>query len=117
MEALHPRGVPEPLNSGEVPKTSSLPAEVSEEQVGLFRDVLEALELSRVPYAVSGASALRQHTGICRQTKDLDLFVTARHAPAALQCLRDAGMECETTDPVWLARLARLSLIISFFSE
>ena len=90
-----------------MPKTSSLPADAPEEQVGLFRDVLEALERRGVPYAVSGAFALRQHTGICRQTKDLDLFVTAQNCAAALECLREEGMKCETTDPVWLAKARR----------
>lgn len=73
----------------------------------LFRDVLEALERRRVPYAVSGAFALRQHTGICRQTKDLDLFVTAQNCPSALECLRQEGMECDVLDPVWLAKARR----------
>lgn len=103
----HPRGVPEPFHSEQPPKTSSLPAEVPEEQVQLFRDVLDALERKRVPYTVSGAFALRQHTGICRETKDLDLFVTAANSIAALGCLRDAGLECELTDPVWLAKARR----------
>jgi len=99
--------VPEPLKPEEIPKTSSLPSEVPEEQVNLFRDVLQALETDRVPYAVSGAFALRQHTGICRYTKDLDLFLTARNSEAGMQCLRRAGMECEITDPVWLAKARR----------
>jgi hypothetical protein len=99
--------VPEPLNPEELPKTSSSPADAAEEQVGLFRDVLEALERRGVPYAVSGAFALRQHTGICRQTKDLDLFVTAASCAATLACLREEGMECEVTDPVWLAKAKR----------
>lgn len=99
--------MPDPHKSGELPKTSSLPSEVSEEQVSLFRDVLEALENSRVPYAVSGAFALRQHTGICRQTKDLDLFVTAANCAAAMESLQLAGLDCEITDPVWLAKAKR----------
>jgi len=99
--------VPDPLCPQEPPKTSSLPAETPQEQVQLFRDVLEALEGSRVPYAVSGAFALRQHTGIYRQTKDLDLFVTAGNSTAALECLRLAGMECDVVDPVWLAKAKR----------
>lgn len=107
MKALHPRGVPDPLHQQEPPKTSSLPTEAPEEQVELFRDVLEALEHSRVPYAVSGAFALRQHTGICRQTKDLDLFVTAANRAAALDCLRREEMECSVVDPVWLAKAKR----------
>ena len=77
------------------------------EQVELFRDVLQALEDSRIPYAVSGAFSLRQHTGICRYTKDLDLFLTARNSPLALERLRQAGFECEVTDPVWLSKAWR----------
>lgn len=99
--------MPEPCETHEPPKTCSLPAEQPKEQVELFRDVLQALENSCVPYAVSGAFALRQHTGICRFTKDLDLFVTARNCEAALDCLREAGMECDITDPVWLAKAHR----------
>jgi hypothetical protein len=77
------------------------------EQVELFRDVLKALEDSRIPYAVSGAFSLRQHTGICRYTKDLDLFLTARNSPLALERLRKVGLECEVTDPVWLSKACR----------
>lgn len=73
----------------------------------LFRDVLKALQQKRVPYAVSGAFALRQHTGISRFTKDLDLFVTAKTRDAALMCLRESGMECDVADPVWLAKARR----------
>jgi hypothetical protein len=84
-----------------------MPSEVPGEQVKLFRDVLEALQYDRVPYAVSGAFALRQHTGICRFTKDLDLFVTPSTCASALACLRRAGLECNVTDPVWLAKACR----------
>ena len=77
------------------------------EQVQLFHDVLQALEDSRIPYAVSGAFSLRQHTGICRYTKDLDLFLTARNSPLALERLRQAGLECDIPDPVWLSKAWR----------
>ncbi len=89
---------------GGLPVTSSMPMEVPEEQASLFREVLFALERKQVPYAVSGAFALRQHTGICRFTKDLDLFMTARTVCEALPILRDCGFECEIVDPVWLAK-------------
>lgn len=69
--------------------------------------MLQLLEDSRIPYAVSGAFSLRQHTGICRYTKDLDLFLTAENSTAALCCLRAAGMECEVKDPVWLSKAVR----------
>jgi hypothetical protein len=87
-----------------LPFTSSMPTEVPEDQAALFREVLIALEKQHVPYAVSGAFALRQHTGICRVTKDLDLFMTARTVCEALPILRARGFECEMVDPVWLAK-------------
>ena len=87
-----------------LPVTSSMPAEVPPEQAALFREVLIALQNNHVPYAVSGAFALRQHTGICRFTKDLDLFMTARTVCEALPILREHGFECEVVDPVWLAK-------------
>jgi hypothetical protein len=78
--------------------------DVPEEQATLFSDVLTSLEERRIPYAVSGAFALRQHTGICRFTKDLDLFMTAETSKAAFHYLREQGFECEVHDPVWLAK-------------
>jgi hypothetical protein len=108
MREIHPRSVPETHKTEELlPSTSSFPSAEPPEQRELFRDVLTALERGAIPYAVSGAFALRQHTGICRFTKDLDLFTTAENSPAALSCLRQAGFECEVRDPVWLAKAWR----------
>ena len=81
--------------------------EIPEEQEALFREVLTLLEEKKVPFAVSGAFALQEHTGICRWTKDLDIFLTAENAPLALDQLRARGFECEVTDPVWLAKARR----------
>jgi hypothetical protein len=97
--------VPEEPNAQEsLPVTSSVPMEVPEEQATLFEEVLSVLEEKRVPYAVSGAFALRQHTGICRFTKDLDLFMTAESSKRAFAYLRERGFDCEVCDPVWLAK-------------
>jgi predicted nucleotidyltransferase len=78
--------------------------QVPEEQATLFREVLMALEEKQVPYAVSGAFALRAHTGICRSTKDLDLFMTAKTSCNVFPYLRERGFDCEVRDPVWLAK-------------
>ena len=78
--------------------------DIPEEQAELFREVLTALEQKRVPYAVSGAFALRQHTGICRFTKDLDLFMTACTGIKVLPYLRKCGFNCVVSDPVWLSK-------------
>ena len=88
----------------DVKVTSSIPMHVPEEQATLFREVLMALEEKQFPYAVSGAFALRAHTGICRFTKDLDLFMTAKTSCEVFPYLREHGFDCEVRDPVWLAK-------------
>ncbi len=87
-----------------LPVTSSMPTDIPEEQAGLFSQVLSVLEQQHIPYAVSGAFALRQHTGICRFTKDLDLFMTSCTRAEVLPYLREQGFQCDVCDPVWLAK-------------
>jgi Nucleotidyl transferase of unknown function (DUF2204) len=90
-----------------LPVTSSIPTELPEKQEALAREVLLALGQQRIPHAVAGAFALLQHTGICRYTKDLDLFLTAQNWPSALRYLQGLGFECEVCDPIWLAKVRR----------
>jgi hypothetical protein len=90
-----------------VPSTSSTPQPLPRKQEALFREVLTLLEEKKVPFTVSGAFALRQHTGICRDTKDLDLFLPAETVSIALACLVKDGFECEVFDPIWLAKAHR----------
>jgi hypothetical protein len=100
--------MPEPSRTGidseDLPVTSSVPTEIPKEQATLFREVLTLLEEKRVPYAVSGAFALRMHTGICRFTKDLDLFMTAKTALTVFPYLLARGFACDIRDRVWLAK-------------
>jgi hypothetical protein len=90
-----------------LPETSSSPLKLPEEQQSLFREILTLFEKKRLPYAVAGAFALQEHTGICRDTKDLDLFLISDKVPCAMKLLRAAGFECETCDPVWLHKAHR----------
>jgi hypothetical protein len=90
-----------------VPSTSSTPQPLPKKQEALFREVLALLEEKKVPFTVSGAFALRQHTGICRDTKDLDIFLTAEKSSIALAYLVKDGFECEVFDPIWLAKAHR----------
>jgi hypothetical protein len=90
-----------------LPVTSSVPPHFPDDQKALFRDVLTTFEQKRLPYAVSGAFALRQHTGICRFTKDLDIFLSSDDTSTALSHLQKKGFACEVCDPVWLAKAHR----------
>jgi hypothetical protein len=88
-----------------LPVSSSMPTEMPEQQARLFREVLLAVEEKKFPYGVSGAFALRQHTGICRVTKDLDLFMTAATSREVLPYLEQRGFQCYVKDPVWLSKV------------
>jgi len=77
------------------------------EQVELFREVLGVVNAHKVPYAVAGAFALQQHTGIWRTTKDLDLFLPAEHVAKTISHLEKVGLKCDVLDPVWLAKARR----------
>jgi nucleotidyltransferase DUF2204 len=90
-----------------LPVSSSTPPRFAPEQEQLFREVLRLLNEKQVPYVVSGAFALQKHTGIWRDTKDLDLFLPADRMKQALVDLEEAGFECEICDPVWLAKARR----------
>jgi hypothetical protein len=93
--------------SSEATETSASPSDIPERQRALFQEVLALFEEKKVAYAVSGAFALREHTGIYRDTKDLDVFLTAETAVSAMGYLRDRGFACEVCDPVWLFKTHR----------
>ena len=97
----------QPVKSEISAQTSSIPALIPEKQEALYREVLDVLEEQNIPYAVAGAFALQQHTGICRYTKDLDVFLPAEDVARALARLYEHGFACEICDPVWLAKAHR----------
>lgn len=90
-----------------LPVSTSVPPQFPPEQESLFREVLQIMNQSNVPCVVAGAFALQQHTGIWRNTKDLDLFLPPEDVPRALETLKKAGFETEVRDPVWLAKAHR----------
>jgi hypothetical protein len=106
-----PRQHPE---SGSV--TSATPSILPKKQEALFRDVLTLLENKKIPFAVAGALALQEHTGICRDTKDLDIFLPAKDCAIALACLSQHGFKCEVPDPVWLAKAYRDSYFVDLIT-
>ncbi|MFB3815159.1 MAG: nucleotidyltransferase [Terriglobales bacterium] len=90
-----------------LPVSSSTPPVFADEQRRLFREVLELFNQRHIPCVVSGAFALQKHTGIWRDTKDLDLFLPPEDAALALRALAEDGFETQIADPVWLAKAHR----------
>lgn len=82
----------------------------------LFQEVLVLMNERRVPYVVSGAFALQKHTGIWRDTKDLDLFLPGNRATEALCYLAEDGFETEVCDPVWLAKAHRNNYFVDLIT-
>jgi hypothetical protein len=70
-----------------------------------YRRVMTVLHEHQLPFMVAGAYALRHHTGISRQTKDLDLFVQRTDIERVLEVLSAAGMKTSLPFPHWLGKV------------
>jgi hypothetical protein len=94
------------MSNGETPlpvSTSQVP-DFLPEALACYQEAVECLAGARIPFAVAGAFALHHHTGIWRNTKDLDVFLEPRLTPDALQKLEERGFRTDIQDPVWLAK-------------
>src|ERR671921_1503039 len=70
----------------------------------IYRRALETLNAAGIPYVVAGAYAIYEHTGIYRQTKDLDLFFEPKAVVLAAQALHEAGFVMRLEELHWLAK-------------
>ncbi len=77
---------------------------IPDEEREVYRRALQALNEAAIPYVVAGAYAIYEHTGIYRQTKDLDLFVEPSLVVPAAQALRGAGFVMRLEELHWLAK-------------
>ncbi len=70
----------------------------------MYRRALEALRAAQIPFAVGGAYALGVHTGIHRETKDLDIFTVPRRASDVLGLFSKLGFPSQMVAPHWLGK-------------
>jgi hypothetical protein len=77
------------------------------EESEVYGEALDALDRAGIRYMLGGALALNAHTGIWRNTKDLDLFVPGEDVPRVLETLEEAGFRTEIEDPLWIAKAWR----------
>jgi hypothetical protein len=77
---------------------------IPDDERGVYRRALEALNAAGIDYVVAGAYAIYEHTGIYRKTKDLDLFFEPKSMVPAARALRDAGFVMRLEDEHWLAK-------------
>ena len=107
---------PAPTSPPSSSLTSATPSPLPAEAESFYREVLESMNRHGVPYAVAGAFALREYTGIWRLTKDLDLFIKGEYVPAAMRYLEHHGFHCDVLDPVWLAKAHRGEYFVDLIS-
>jgi hypothetical protein len=67
-----------------------------------------------IPYLVGGAYALAHYTGIQRDTKDFDIFLTRRDVERALDTLSGAGYRTEMTHAHFLGKVFSEDLFVDF---
>ncbi|HWK89569.1 MAG TPA: hypothetical protein VNP72_06220 [Longimicrobium sp.] len=80
---------------------------IPEEEREIYKKALAALNAAGVPYVVAGAYAIYEHTGIYRQTKDLDVFCTPAVVEKAMEGLKAGGFVARLEQPHWLAKALR----------
>jgi hypothetical protein len=75
------------------------------ESTAFFKEALEILAECEATYIIGGAFAVFYHTGIYRNTKDLDIFCRHSEYPRILKCFMAKGFKTELTDARWLAKI------------
>ena len=70
----------------------------------VYQQALETLNDAGVPCVVSGMYAIYAYTGICRETKDLDLLMEPSAVVPAAEALKEVGFEVRLVDEHWIAK-------------
>jgi len=98
------------------PETTTPPATSAwndgTEAARFYRQVLNVLREAGIPYLVGGAYALAHYTGIHRDTKDFDIFLTRRDVERALDTLSVAGYRTEMTHGHFLGKVFSEGLFV-----
>ena len=79
--------------------------EQKRESKEFYHEALTLLEECGVPFMLGGAFSLFQHTGIYRDTKDLDIFCKPSDYARILKFFADKGFETVLYDVRWLAKV------------
>ena len=87
-----------------MPDTSAAHVELDPDTAAFYRRVLDTLRDAGIPVLVGGGYAFAIHTGIARQTKDLDVFLRRADYDRAAEALDAAGYRTTLTFPHWLGK-------------
>lgn len=72
-----------------------------------YAEAIDLLNESGCEYMLGGAFSMFHHTGIYRDTKDLDIFCRPADYPKILKFFADKGFHTQLYDVRWLAKIFR----------
>jgi hypothetical protein len=84
------------------------------EEARWYRSAVLSLKKAQIPFLIGGAYALWKYTGVRRPTKDLDLFLRARHLSPALKVMLEAGCRTEITARHWIGKAFHRDSLVDF---
>lgn len=91
-------------------------ASIPDEDWIIYRHVIVEARKRGIPFAVGGAFAIATYTGNLRNTKDLDLYITAQYREAMIDILTGAGLSdyhsLRPYDRGWIYRGIRNGVIV-----
>jgi hypothetical protein len=82
-----------------------MPFTESSSSDAFYQHSMTILQEAKIDFLVGGAYALRQYTGVVRDTKDFDLFLRPRDVEPAMDAFRQAGYSAGVAFPHWLAKV------------
>lgn len=72
-----------------------------------YKNALQILSESRIPFMVGGTYSIKKYTGISRPTKDLDIFCKAGDYPKIVSIFQGKGFKTTVHDSRWIAKVMK----------
>lgn len=82
-----------------------------------YREVVTLLNKNNIPFLIGGTFAVREYTGINRDTSDLDIFCKAGDILDILKLVSEAGYKTELADDRWLGKAYFKKDVIDFIFD
>jgi hypothetical protein len=93
-------------------KTNGMEPTLDEDTRLSFQLALSALLAERAQFLVAGAFATNHHTGLWRDTKDMDVFCKPSWAGRVLDILARAGFAARVEEQHWLGKATKAGVLV-----
>jgi hypothetical protein len=83
----------------------NLTENIKSENLAFYQEAIGILQESGKPFLLGGGFAVFYHTGLFRDTKDLDVFIKPGDYPAILKLFEERGFVVQVYDVRWLLKI------------